>query len=419
MPKPTDANWEDLANTAAIVDFFYKDKNRGKLGQGGNPTKAALNECAEYLAKTRPVVKGGEKTGLKIGTRWRVIKNLHKAILGVQTSTFLGASGWTYDNEHGFGVTDDNRAEWDNFTSQHPVFKPFSNKTSGKNISCLGHPEIPPKSWELSDWDLFDIVHEIIPATAHGKYVFNRSKKSSSSSSHVPVTGEDDDEASDKDGNGNTEGPFTQHTPSDNESFPEFIEPQDLATTTTPSTSISSIPKTPAPSKCSISDSSMKRHASDEFDSPWGSKHSKITGPEAIASLSRSVDNVGQAIRDAMPTPKQSSVLSPTKKTTTARDLARKDRDDWKITQEQYLKLHVLFGANTVAADSYMTASEDDRSDMGLLLLQMNASACRFSAGLTRFLSEFRKVVSDIFCKIVFDICFVMHKDEIVKCNKG
>ncbi|KAJ3745236.1 hypothetical protein EV360DRAFT_76517 [Lentinula raphanica] len=346
MPKPTDANWEDPADTAAIVDFFYKDENHGKLGQGGNPTKAALNDSMS----TRPVVKGGEKTGPKIGTRWRVIKNLHKAILGVKTSTFPGASGWTYDDEHRFGVTDDNRAEWDNFTSQHPVFKPFSNK----------------------GWDLFDMVHEIISATAHGKYVFNRSKKSSSSSSHVPVTGEDDDEASDKDGDGNTEGPFTQHTPSDNESFPEFIEPQDLATTTTPSTSISSIPKTPAPSKHSISDSSMKRHASDEFDSPWGSKHSKITGPEAIASLSRSVDNVGQAIRDAMPTPKQSSALSPTKKTTTARDLARKDRDDWKITQEQYLKLHVLFGANTVAADSYMTASEDDRSDMGLLLLQMN-----------------------------------------------
>ncbi|KAJ3980036.1 hypothetical protein F5890DRAFT_1589072 [Lentinula detonsa] len=50
-PGASDANWYIPEDTSAAIELFYKAENHAKLGQGGNPTKAALNECAAYLVK--------------------------------------------------------------------------------------------------------------------------------------------------------------------------------------------------------------------------------------------------------------------------------------------------------------------------------------------------------------------------------
>ncbi|KAJ3720749.1 hypothetical protein DFJ43DRAFT_1158863 [Lentinula guzmanii] len=47
----SDADWYIPEDASAAIELFYKAENHGKLGQGGNPPKAALNECAAYLVK--------------------------------------------------------------------------------------------------------------------------------------------------------------------------------------------------------------------------------------------------------------------------------------------------------------------------------------------------------------------------------
>ncbi|KAJ3715898.1 hypothetical protein DFJ43DRAFT_1141964 [Lentinula guzmanii] len=149
----SDADWSNPEDTGAVIQFFFKAENRGKLGQGGNPTKAALNECAAYLAKNQEVKKGGPKTAGAIGTRWRKIKSIFEAILAVKQKKFVGASGWNYDDETGFGVTESNIDEWNDFVRTHTIFKPFATK----------------------GWEFFDEVQEILPATTRGNSIHSPS----------------------------------------------------------------------------------------------------------------------------------------------------------------------------------------------------------------------------------------------------
>ncbi|KAJ7658227.1 hypothetical protein DFH06DRAFT_914932, partial [Mycena polygramma] len=77
------------------------------------------------------------------------MKKLHDALVDVLHKKFPGASGWTYDQQAGFSVTYENRAEWKAFTKQHGIFKPFANK----------------------GWELFEDVQEILPTRERGLHV--------------------------------------------------------------------------------------------------------------------------------------------------------------------------------------------------------------------------------------------------------
>ncbi|KAJ7699178.1 hypothetical protein B0H16DRAFT_1484237 [Mycena metata] len=57
---------------------------------------------------------------------------------------YPGALGWTHDKDKGFSVSDDNRDAWKIFVKAHAVFKPFANE----------------------GWDLFDLMHDILPTRA-------------------------------------------------------------------------------------------------------------------------------------------------------------------------------------------------------------------------------------------------------------
>ncbi|KAJ7216005.1 hypothetical protein GGX14DRAFT_359316, partial [Mycena pura] len=78
------------------------------------------------------------------------MKKIHDALILVIQKRYPGASGWTYDQQVGFSVCDDNREEWKEFSKQHPVFKPFANK----------------------GWEFFDDVNDILPTRARGMHVF-------------------------------------------------------------------------------------------------------------------------------------------------------------------------------------------------------------------------------------------------------
>lgn len=71
---PNNADWSNPEATRALVAFFHMDENRAKLGQGGNPTAAGLNDCAAYLEKNVVVQKGGPKTAKSIATQWKKVR---------------------------------------------------------------------------------------------------------------------------------------------------------------------------------------------------------------------------------------------------------------------------------------------------------------------------------------------------------
>jgi hypothetical protein len=72
------------------------------------------------------------------------MKKIHDALVLVIQKRYPGASGWTYDQQAGFSVCDDNREEWKAFSKQHPIFKPFATK----------------------GWEFFDDVKDILPTHA-------------------------------------------------------------------------------------------------------------------------------------------------------------------------------------------------------------------------------------------------------------
>ncbi|KAJ3994543.1 hypothetical protein F5050DRAFT_1773367 [Lentinula boryana] len=353
----SDADWSNPEDTGAVIQFFFKAENRGKLGQGGNPTKAALNECAAYLAKNQEVKKGGPKTAGAIGTRWRKIKSIFEAILAVKQKKFVGASGWNYDDETGFGVTESNIDEWNDFVRTHTIFKPFATK----------------------GWEFFDEVQEILPATIRGKYVYNASGHSSSTpdlqsqSAHSQQSQTDtphDPLDSATNAIQTNENPSTiSHPPTPTSSSGPAASTPHPSLVTTPA------PSTPAPS--TSRSALMKRPASDvdEFESPWGAKRGKYTGPEAIFSLSQSVQSVGNAIRDSMPVPKKSSAMSPTKKIEMACALLREDRRNFIITWDQSMELIIIFGQSSTAAGVYMSGQDDERGDLAKLLISKHGQS--------------------------------------------
>ncbi|KAJ7188843.1 hypothetical protein C8R46DRAFT_878223, partial [Mycena filopes] len=148
MPNATSADWvSNPEDTTNVLDFL-KD-NASRAGQGGNFDKTVFNEAAAHMAKNHPPVKGGPKTAKSIMTKWKALRKLHENITLVKQKQYIGASGWTYTDDGGFNVTDDNRDAWVNFSTAHPHFKPFA--TSG--------------------WIHFTVVDSIIPSRARGRYV--------------------------------------------------------------------------------------------------------------------------------------------------------------------------------------------------------------------------------------------------------
>ncbi|KAJ7820372.1 hypothetical protein B0H13DRAFT_1660906, partial [Mycena leptocephala] len=147
LPKDS-VNWtanpEDLTN---VLQFLHSQKSRA--GQGGNFDKTVFSEAAAYMAKDFPPKAGGQKTVNSIADKWKACKKLHEHFLKIKQGVYVGASGWTYTDEGGFNVADDTRDAWHNFVKAHPHFKNFA--THG--------------------WAHFQVVNEIVPSRARGRYV--------------------------------------------------------------------------------------------------------------------------------------------------------------------------------------------------------------------------------------------------------
>ncbi|KAJ6579773.1 hypothetical protein B0H10DRAFT_2443392 [Mycena sp. CBHHK59/15] len=99
----------------------------------------------------------------------------------------------------------------------------------------------------------------------------------------------------------------------------------------------------------------VKRSASDRDDlqTSWSSKRGKVTGPDAILSLGKSVNGIGSALRDCF-MPKESSSVSPTKQVAKARKIAEEDQEAGVINEEQRAILSLVFGSDPKTADAYV-----------------------------------------------------------------
>ena len=120
------------------------------------------------------------------------------------------------------------------------------------------------------------------------------------------------------------------------------------------------IPQTPAPRIAPTSASpvhGLKRAAPDNIETPASKRKEKFTSAAAINGMSRSVDNVADAFREAFKK-KESSATSPTKLVARARELAAEDEKASVIDRTQRVKLSLIFVQNPKTADAY-TAEED------------------------------------------------------------
>ncbi|KAJ7036751.1 hypothetical protein C8F04DRAFT_464708 [Mycena alexandri] len=355
MPATTAADWvsnpDDVTN---VLKFLHE--RRSRMGDGGNFDKTVYNEAAVYMASLGPPKKGGAKTAKAIETKWRGLRKLHEYILQVKQKSYPGTSGWTYTDEGGFNVTDDDREAWDNFVKAHPHFKPFA--TSG--------------------WVHFKTVDEMVPSRARGRYIFNAGSVLHADHGIGPSEqSQDDDDAGQTQGSDVSQAisNWSQTDFGDNSQndFRDDSQPPasddgargSQVNTVSSQVAVRRFPATPV--------AAMKRPSFDDVESPWSSKRSRTTGPESIMALGRSVEGIGKVIESVF-APKTSSAMSPTKKVTTARQMALEDFRAGFLLSDERTRLNILFGRDVSAADAYI-ADEDPllRAETGRELLnQLN-----------------------------------------------
>ncbi|KAJ6621755.1 hypothetical protein B0H10DRAFT_2432064 [Mycena sp. CBHHK59/15] len=98
-------------------------------------------------------------------------RKLYDYILQAKQKRYPGTLGWTYTDELGFNVTDDDRNVWKNFSKAHSHFKPFA----------------------MCGWIHFKTVDEIIPSLARGHYIFHGGATQPADSATAPLEQSQDD----------------------------------------------------------------------------------------------------------------------------------------------------------------------------------------------------------------------------------
>ncbi|KAJ7758198.1 hypothetical protein DFH07DRAFT_772663 [Mycena maculata] len=230
---------------------------------------------------------------------------------------YLGTSGWTYSEELGFNVADDDRDAWSNFTKAHMHFKPFT----------------------MRGWVHFKIVDEIVLSRALGRYVFSPgttqlSDDATPQSQETPQEPSQLSQGSDEEEDTTNTQPYSDWSQSNfGDSQPSDVTPIVPASQST-STPVSHHARTPSVTS--------RRSATDKIEPPWSSKHSRTTGPESILALGHSVDGIGKVIETVFAPPK-SSAMSPTKKVDASRQMALEDLQNGYIMSDERTQLHILF----------------------------------------------------------------------------
>ncbi|KAJ7814663.1 hypothetical protein B0H14DRAFT_3747050 [Mycena olivaceomarginata] len=384
----------DPGDKIALVVYFKTIKD--KIGQGGSWDQPSLESAATHMVSRGPPAKGAPKNASSVKGVWAGMKKIHDVLVLVIQKRYPGASGWTYDQQAGFSVCDDNREAWKEFSKQHTVFKPFANK----------------------GWELFDNVKDILPTRARAMHVFNPAIASATQSQdsdggpqlHLsesydfpepsqildnlqsqsfagywsqtqsqPLTDWSQTQSQPLTDWSQTQSQLltdwsqTQSQPLTNWSQVPFgagdsTQPITLTPLTTSNTHMPTpvpdaqgpahtlIPATltnavkatapPAPTALGTPSGGMKRSASDKFQTPWTAKRGKTTGADALLSIGGSVDRVGNAIHDCF-MPQKSSAVSPTKQLERARQMALNDQEASNLMSQECAMLNLISTRDT------------------------------------------------------------------------
>ncbi|KAJ7199071.1 hypothetical protein C8J57DRAFT_1262076 [Mycena rebaudengoi] len=300
MSRRSASNWiADPSDTTRLVDYFYRI--RASIGQGGNWAKAELNGAAQHLASFGPPKASAVKTADACATHWGRLRSLHDDILKAKHHTYPGASGFTWTDEGGFNIKEADLDAWEAFIKTHGQFKPFAN----------------------AGWPLWDKVHEILPSGAQGQYIFNAASAQMADTGLVCSSQSKNDEEQSQTSSSSSQlisdwsqtnfgdsQPANGTDPEPTASQPtthSSSQPTTVPATPTPVSQPTTVPATPVPATPMPA---AKRTASDDDEAPWSSKRRKVSGPEAISQLSRSVDSIGNVLRDCF-MPKSSSRCLP------------------------------------------------------------------------------------------------------------
>ncbi|KAJ6594902.1 hypothetical protein B0H19DRAFT_1247533 [Mycena capillaripes] len=450
-PGAQSCDWTaDPNDKIALIAYFKTIKH--KIGQGGSWDQPALELTAAHMNALGPRAKGAPKNASSVKGVWTGMKKIHDALVlvivrgtpvptpiqspsgpsdpsgrspghrptgtefllfGPPTSVprafvvaltviqkrYPGASGWTYDQQAGFSVCDDNHDAWKEFSKQHTVFKLFANK----------------------GWDFFDDVKEILPTRARGVCVFNPAVATATPSQdsndapqlhlsesydfpdpsqllnnsqpqlfagYWPQTQSQaltdwsqtqsqffSDWSQTQFGVGDLTQPIalttptaltTAHMPTP---VPDAPGPASALIPATPANTVRTTAP-PAPTALGTPSSGVKRTALDEFQTPWTAKKGKTSGADVLLSIGRSIDRIGNTIRDCF-TPQKSSAVSPTKQIERACNLAVDDQAAGSLTSQKCATLNLIFSKDPKAADTYVAEeTSEGRSALAEILIE-------------------------------------------------
>ncbi|KAF9017266.1 hypothetical protein BDZ89DRAFT_1140815 [Hymenopellis radicata] len=326
------ASWDD-DDRRVLVDFLHGRK--AEIGEGGNWTPTTLTAAESHMAATTTPAAGGPKTSGAIKTQWNSLKRTHEAIRQMKEKTYPGASGLTWSDDKGFDITPAMSTIWSNFLKAHKIFKPFRN----------------------AGWPLWTKIDEIVPDRAKGLHVFN-----AASSQTTDASSQDSQSTQ----NTNTSSQVTDSQSSQSDTPAEGTQSLSQSPSRSRSRSLSPTrddfrddvnqtssaqPSQPIASPATSSSQSLgKRGSASDFETP-SSKRGKLTGPEAIFSVSQSVYSISDALRDVF-APKGDA--SPQRKAAAQKLL--QEADELELDDDEKVALHILFTQNVNAADAYRTA---------------------------------------------------------------
>ncbi|KAM5530466.1 hypothetical protein V8D89_015866 [Ganoderma adspersum] len=140
------AKWS-LKNEKNLVKFLVHQK--AKAGDGGNFKIAVFKEAPVYLAAWP--YDGPEKMAVACKNKWIQLKKDYWAVCKLKK-----ASGFSYSDKDGAGITADTESVWDTFILMMPV------KAKGENVFRPGEVEVSlSSSEEESDEDEDDEVDQL------------------------------------------------------------------------------------------------------------------------------------------------------------------------------------------------------------------------------------------------------------------
>ncbi|KAF8964770.1 hypothetical protein BDZ97DRAFT_1918729 [Flammula alnicola] len=296
MTKDNGAAQWTTEDEVTFIDFLLL--HAAAAGDGGNFKMVTFNAAAPVVEAKR--VKGGPKTAKACQNKYNSLRRTFRAIQAIKNR-----SGWTWSDETGASITPEMEDTWSDFLKVHKDAKPFKNK----------------------GWVHLEKVSLLMPATVKGKHVFRPSQGLSG----MDPFDEDDDDLP----------PFPANTQVDEDTPDEEIGHLEVVASSAPI-----IPSTPPRA-------SRKRERA-VSETPAPAKKAKVTGADAIQSLTASISRFGDNICKAL-------AGDPSEKTpkrhTKAVKLAQKE--DWLPMADRLILCNVL-EKDIKAADAYTALDADD-----------------------------------------------------------